>query len=90
MNKWFPDRKWLASGVAGVLTFAVCTLARQFGYDIPPSIEPSLVIAMSGLVAYLTPQSLEDILKRLNDDIVRLAQEDPRVPVTSQGNSNGK
>ena len=93
--KYLPDRKVLAGGVAAVGAWAIALAAARYGYPIDPSLMPGLVILIGYAISYFVPPSQQDILKRLNDELVKLAQDDPNIPVTkpvvtTQGISNGK
>lgn len=76
------DRKVAAGGVAGVIAAFLMMLARKFGYPIDVEFQPFIVAAVGSAIAYVVPPSKQDILKRLNDDIVKQAIEDPKIPVT--------
>lgn len=82
MNHYLPDRKILASGVAGVGAWALMIIAARYGYPLDPGLMPALVALVSTAIGYLVPPSQQDILKRLNDDLVRIAQDDPKIPVS--------
>lgn len=65
---YFPDRKWLASGVAGILTWA----AVQFlGLD--AEVATAAVGGVMALVHYFVPPSVQDIVKRVDQTIIDLA-----------------
>lgn len=67
--KWLPDRKWLASGVSGVLAYFVTTfLFPDMGVEEATSIVGAIMLA----VHYLVPASVGDIIKRIDDTIVRI------------------
>lgn len=67
-SKFFPDRKWLASGVAGVLTWA---LVQYLGLD--AEVATAAVGGVMALVHYFVPASVNDVLKRVDSTIIQLA-----------------
>lgn len=77
-----PDRKWFASGTAGLVTFALCLVASRYGITVPVDAQTSLVLVVGWVIHYFVPASKQDILKRLDDELVRIAQDDPRIPVS--------
>lgn len=93
---WLPDRKVYAGGIAGVLAFAILSIARHFGYDLQPiadsifgpgaiNILAVLTGAFTAGVSYIIPPSERDIVNKLNNRIVALGLADPGVPVTPIG-----
>ena len=60
-NKWFPDRKWLAGGIAGVITWAVTTFLIP---DVDPELITGAITGVMGVVYYFVPVSVSDVLKR--------------------------
>lgn len=82
---FIPDRKVWASGLAGLLTWAVTLIAQKYlGVSLPPDLVTMIVGGVTTGVAYLVPPTVRDIVKRLNDDIVHIAANDPTVPVTKR------
>jgi hypothetical protein len=77
-----PDRKVVAGTSSGVLAAFLMAIAAHYGYPIDPSLQPFIAVAIGSVVAYYTPPAVQDILSRLNDEIVIMAQNDPNVPVT--------
>lgn len=85
MKKWLPDRKWLASGVSGVLTFILLTLfSDALGLD--PAAATEIASGITGLVMaavhYFVPPSVKDVIKRVDDTIIDLARKDPDSPAS--------
>jgi len=80
--RWIPDRKVLAGGLAGLLAWLVAMVASRYGFPLTPEQQTYVAGAIAWAVAYFVPPSKRDIVKHLNDDIVRMAQDDPAVPVT--------
>lgn len=78
----WPDRKVFAGGVAGLATWAAVWAASRFGFVVDPALATALVPLVSSVIGYITPPSQRDILKRLNDELVKIAQDDPSIPVT--------
>jgi hypothetical protein len=81
-TSWVPDRKILAGGVAGVLAWGVSVALRHYGIELDANAQSILVAAIGGLISYVTPPSQQDVLRRLNDGIVQVAMDDPKIPVT--------
>lgn len=82
---WIPDRKVVAGGLAGIITWAAMLAAGQFlGVHLDPSLQPAIATAVGTLIAYATPPSLRDKIKRLNDEVVAIAADDPTIPVTKK------
>lgn len=79
MRRWIPDRKWLASGVSGVLAFFLAT-----AFDVPGETATAVVGGIMALVHYLVSPSVRDVLARVDDRIVDLARTDPRSPATDR------
>lgn len=70
MSKWLPDRKIVAGGIASIVAFLIAT-AFNISYDV---VAPA-VIGVYGLVAYLVPASVRDVVSKIDDSILALAQE---------------
>jgi len=78
---FLPDRKVWAGGIAGIAAWGILGVATHYGITLP--IDPAMLAGTIGwLIAYIVPPAEQDIVKRLNDDIVKMAQNDPAVPVT--------
>lgn len=76
LEKWIPDRKYIAGGIAGVLTFAWTSIVNEvFELKIDYSTALEITIAAIALVVYLVPPSTKDILKRIDDDIKNIIKE---------------
>ena len=85
------DRKVWAGGLAGVVTWALMLGLGAVGYPVPVEMQPLLVSLMGSAIGFLTPPSMHDIIKRLDNAAVQMAADDPAIPVTLQttGGSNG-
>jgi hypothetical protein len=82
VNKsYIPDRKVVAGGFAGILTWALMLVAGRYGVVVDPAMQPVLASFAGTLIGYLVPPSQRDIIKRLDDQIVAIAAADPTVPV---------
>lgn len=79
---YLPDRKVLAGGVAGLVTWGLTLIAQHYGIVLTPDIQSFLVGGVGWAIAYLVPPSKHDILKRLDNDLVAMAAQDPNVPVS--------
>lgn len=77
--RWMPDRKWLASGGAGLIAWA---LTKFIWPDMPA--EEALAIGGTGMmiIHYLIPASISDVLKRINDK-VKAAMKEKETPDNS-------
>jgi hypothetical protein len=79
-SSWVPDRKVLAGGIAGLLVWIVSIIAGRYGFVIDASMQPMLILGVTTLMAYVVPPSVNDVLKRLDNELVKHAQEDPNYP----------
>lgn len=79
---FLPDRKVLAGGIAGLLTWGLTVVAARYGIVLTPDIQSLIVGGVGWAMAYIVPPSQHDIVKRLNDDLVAIAAADPNIPVT--------
>lgn len=77
---WIPTRKVLAGGLASVAAWGITTVLTHYGYTLPID-QTLLTSGIAWIAAYITPSSARDIITRLNNDLVRQAQDDPTVPV---------
>jgi len=80
--KWFPDRKVLSGGLAGILAWAIMLGLSYANVSVPADTQALIATGIASLIAYLVPPADQDIVKRLNDGLVKLAQDDPNIPVT--------
>lgn len=85
MNKYIPDRKVLAGGIAGVLTWLITLGMSAAGVDIPAETVTGLVGGAMALAAYFIPPSKKDIIKRVDDTIIGLARQSPDSPASPNG-----
>jgi hypothetical protein len=81
-TSWTPDRKVMAGGVAGLVAWGLMVVAARYGYVVPAEMQPVLSTVVSIAIAYVVPPSQQDILKRLNDQIVAVAENRDDIPVT--------
>jgi hypothetical protein len=79
--KYFPDRKVLSGGVAGVVTWLILLALGYFNIDVPADVQATLPLIIGYVISYAVPPADQDIVKRLNDDLVNMAKADPSVPV---------
>lgn len=71
MSKWIPDRKWFASGIAGVVTFLVITaLSTWTSLDIGADLSSAISTGVTLLFHYLTKSSIGDVITKL-DNIIK-------------------
>ena len=80
---WVPDRKIMASGLAGILAWAVMQALAFSGHPMPAEAQALLVTLITTAMGYIVPPSQRDIVKRLNDELVAVAAADPTIPVSS-------
>jgi hypothetical protein len=79
---YLPDRKVLAGGIAGIVTWGLTIVAARYGVVLTPDMQALIVGGVGWAIAYIVPPSQHDIVKRLNDDLVAIAAADPNIPVT--------
>jgi hypothetical protein len=68
-KSWLPDRKVLASGVSGVLTWLIGLLLIQLGVEMPAEALGGIVAGVMALVAYAVPPSVRDVIERVDDTL---------------------
>jgi hypothetical protein len=78
---YLPDRKVWAGGFSGIAAwFILMELAK---YNITTPIDATTLSAgIAWIATYLIPPADRDIVKRVNDDIVEMARNDPANPTT--------
>lgn len=73
MNKvklhWIPERKFLAGGIAGILTWLVTLAAAYAGVDLPAETIGPLIVSAASAAYYLIPPSAQDIARRIDGDL---------------------
>ena len=69
----------LSGGMASVVAYLLSVLAARFGVVIPPDVLLPLVVAIFGIVAHVTPDSLKDTARELDADIKKLAAALPQI-----------
>lgn len=77
---WLPDRKIVAGGVAGIVAWGISAGLKHYGVELDANAQTMLVGMVSGLMAWAVPPSQRDILKRLDDNLVQIAQNSPEYP----------
>lgn len=77
-----PDRKVLAGGISGLIAWALIFVAGRYGVTVDVTLQPAIVGAVTVLMSYIVPPSQRDIIKRLNDQLVQMAADDPNIPVS--------
>lgn len=68
-KSWLPDRKVLASGVSGVLTWLLGLALIQMGVEMPAEALGGIVAGVMALVAYAVPPSVRDVIERVDDTL---------------------
>lgn len=77
-----PDRKVLAGGLSGLVTWLVVYISGRYGLDIPADVQAAIPLVFGLVVSYLVPPSQRDVLKRLDDGIIAIAARDPQTAVS--------
>lgn len=75
--KHLPDRKWLASGISGVLAWGIVTYL-----GLGEELATPLVGAVMAAVHYFVPPSITDIIKRVDDTVIDFARSSPDSPAS--------
>ena len=70
MNKYIPDRKFIASGISGLLAFALVAFLQ-----LPAELATGITGAVMALVHYFVPASVGDVLRRVDAGIISLAEQ---------------
>jgi hypothetical protein len=83
MGKWIPDRKVFAGGIAGVLAFLVVVASSALGHPIDIATASAAIPILMTVVAYFTPQSVDDIVARVDGKIIALAAEKNPAAITA-------
>ena len=83
-----PDRKVWAGGIAGIVSWIILSIAARQGITLPVD-QATLAGIVGWVVSYFTPPSARDIMKRLNDDLVKAAQDDPKFPAVTKPQPKG-
>lgn len=78
-----PDKKVWAGGLAGLATWLIFFVAAKVGMPIDPSLQGLISLAIGYGVSYLVPPALHDVVDRVNNDIVKLANADQTNPTTA-------
>lgn len=92
---WIPGRKIVAGGIAGIATFGILTGLKVWAHvDVqayldlvapPPGTYSAQALITSVVTlgaAYVTPPSVMDVIRHINDRVVQLAGKMPDVPVS--------
>lgn len=83
MGKWIPDRKVLAGGITGILAFLVVVGSTALGHPIDITTASAAIPILMSVVAYFTPQSVDDIIARVDGKIIALAAEQKPEVITA-------
>lgn len=81
---WPPDRKIWAGGLASLVAWGILYGLGRAGVALPPELQAMLVPAVGYVISYVTPPSIRDIVTRVNNDIVKLANADQNNPTTAK------
>lgn len=68
-GRYLPDRKILAAGVSGILTWLATLALSAAGLDIPQDYVGGLVLFAMSAVGYAVPPSAQDVLRRVDDQL---------------------
>ncbi|MEQ8396439.1 hypothetical protein [Thalassobaculum sp.] len=66
---WIPERKFLAAGTAGIVTWLFTLGASAVGIELPDELMKALVGLVMGAVYYWVPPSAQDVLRRIDRDL---------------------
>ncbi len=82
-QSWVPSQKVLAGGLGGLVAWAITYLLQKYaGITLDPEVKSWLVGAATIGITYITPVRAQDVVRQLNNEIVAMAQADPKSPVT--------
>lgn len=93
---WPPDRKVWAGGLGGVVAWGIIGVVQHylninlqdmahavFG-DTAPDIQGILAVFVASAIAYLVPPAKQDIVKRIDNGLIKLANADQSNPTTAK------
>lgn len=66
---WIPDRKFLAGGIAGLVTWLLTLAATAAGVPVPADLMAAAVGLVMGAAYYLVPPAAADVLRRIDGDL---------------------
>lgn len=78
-----PDRKVWAGGLVGIVTWAIMFAAAKAGHPIDLGLQALIPVVLGYIVSYVVPPSVRDIVKRVDNTIVRIANADQSNPTTA-------
>lgn len=78
-----PDRKVWSGGLAGILTWLIIFGLGKAGVPLDPTLQSGLALVVGYAVSYFVPPSLRDVVSRVNNDIVKIANADQSNPTTA-------
>jgi hypothetical protein len=79
-----PDRSVLIAFVAGFIVNFVASIAQsKFGFAISAELQGGAMVALTALLVHLVPDSVQNLIDKLNDSIVIKAMRDPNSNVST-------
>lgn len=72
-----PDRNVLAGGLTGVIGWGLMWIAGATGHPVDPITANGVLMVVAFGIAHFVPPSAQNIVNKLNDEIVHMAQIDP-------------
>lgn len=68
MSSWIPDRKYLAGGISGVLSFFILkALSTWLGWAMDEATITQIAGLIAAAMAYLIPSSVGDTLTKIDN-----------------------
>lgn len=77
--KYLPARSTLAGGLSSLSVWALGLLLAHFGIILPPGVVSGAVAVVGAVVTHLVPDSVNDMAKQLNVDVVKLQDVIPEI-----------
>lgn len=82
MSKWIPDRKLWGGGLTAVIAWLIVQAVQAYtGRVLPPGTDEKLAFVIGLVAAYALPPSARDILRHIDEDIVKKIAADPKIPL---------
>lgn len=87
MSKWIPDRKVWGGGSTAIVAWLLVQLLQTYaGVALPPGSDATLAALLGFVVAYLLPPAAQDVVKRVDGQIIDLIAKDPTIPLVAVKN----
>ncbi len=86
VRAWWPDRKFMAMGLGGVVAWFGFTALETFaGFTLGEDLKVYAATAIGVGINYLTKSSQFDIVRRVDDGIIALAIQSEASEATAEG-----